>query len=415
MAQGRFFWFTALLSLGAVASFAEARADEVAGELDLREMFEAQAAIIEELRSDLDRVRVDQKQSRDKVRALEEQLAAIAAGSGAAGGIDADYVDRRIEQFQHSDQSRLFLSGYAKAEFSDELNDGPSTFNVQFNPIFHFRLTDKLHFNAELEFELDDGGETEIELEFATIDFLATDWLTLTAGKFLTPFNVFGPKLHPTWINKLASRPLTYSKSGGVTDVIADVGIMASGGTELWNEDSKWNYAIYLTNGAIGEEDGVLEFDNTPDVDHGKAVGGRLGFLPIPNLEVGFSGQTGKSREQGRYNLIGADLWYLLAGFELRSEYSRAETDRDRWGYYVQGAYDLGAHITETTGLMGKLRRLEPVVRWGETRVAGPNRQQVALGLNYWLYPSVPLKFTYELNSGAKQNDRLFLQVGYGF
>ena len=188
-------------------------------------------------------------------------------------GVDADYVDRRIEQFQHADESRLFLSGYAKAEFRDVLNDGPSTFNVQFNPIFHFRLTDKLHFNAELEFEVDDGGETEIELEFATIDYLATDWLMLSAGKFLTPFNVFGPKIHPTWINKMASRPVIYDKSGGVTGVLSDVGIMASRGTELWSEDSKWNYAVYLTNGAIGEEDGVLEFENTPDADHGKAFG----------------------------------------------------------------------------------------------------------------------------------------------
>lgn len=415
MAQGRFLRFAALLSLGAIAGFAEARADEVGGEPDLREMLEAQAAIIEELRSDLDRVRADQEQSRDKVRALEDQLASVAVENSASGGVDADWVDRRIEQFQHSDQSRFFLSGYGKAQFSDVLGDGDSTFNVQFNPIFHFRLTDKLHFNAELEFELDDGGETEIELEYATIDFLATDWLTLTAGKFLTPFNVFGPKLHPPWINKLASRPVIYAKSGGVTDVIADVGIMASGGTELWNQDSKWNYAVYLTNGAIGEEDGVLEFENTPDADSNKAVGGRVGFLPIPNLEVGFSGQTGKSKEQGRYNLIGADLWYSLAGFELRSEFSRAETDRGHWGYYVQGAYDLGENINETTGVMGVLGRMEPVVRWGETKGAGRNRQQVAFGLDYWLYPSVPLKFTYEINSGGVDNDRFILQVGYGF
>ncbi len=387
-----------------------ATATEPDADADLREALRAQGEIIQQLRDELGRVREDQRRNEDRVRALEDQEV-----NDPTSGVDADYVDRRIEQFQHSDESRLFLSGYAKAEFRDVLNDGPSTFNVQFNPIFHFRLTDKLHFNAELEFELDDGGETEIELEFATIDYLATDWLTLSAGKFLTPFNVFGPKIHPTWINKMASRPVIYDKSGGVTGVLSDVGIMASGGTELWSEDSKWNYAVYLTNGAIGEEDGVLEFENTPDADHDKAFGGRLGFLPIPNLEVGFSGQTGKSRDQGRYNLIGADFWYSLAGFELRSEYSRAETDRDRWGYYVQGAYDLGEHVRETTGLMGMLGRMEPVVRWGETMGAGPNRQQVALGLVYWLYPSVPLKFTYELNSGGVQNDRFFLQVGYGF
>ena len=402
--------FLAAMLAASLVGPSPATATEPDADAALCEALRAQGEIIQQLRDELGRVREDQRRNEDRVRALEDP-----GVNDPTSGVDADYVDRRIEQFQHADESRLFLSGYAKAEFRDVLNDGPSTFNVQFNPIFHFRLTDKLHFNAELEFELDDGGETEIELEFATIDYLATDWLTLSAGKFLTPFNVFGPKIHPTWINKMASRPVIYDKSGGVTGVLSDVGIMASGGTELWSEDSKWNYAVYLTNGAIGEEDGVLEFENTPDADHDKAFGGRLGFLPIPNLEVGFSGQTGKSRDQGRYNLIGADFWYSLAGFELRSEYSRAETDRDRWGYYVQGAYDLGEHIRETTGLMGMLGRMEPVVRWGETMGAGPNRQQVAVGLDYWLYPSVPLKFTYELNSGGVQNDRFFLQVGYGF
>jgi hypothetical protein len=55
-------------------------------------------------------------------------------------------------------------------------------------------------------------------------------------------------------------------------------------------------------------------------------------------------------------------------------------------------------------------------VRWGQILDAGHrNREQFAAGLNYWLYESVPLKFTYEVNSGGSPDDRLFFEISYGF
>ncbi len=60
--------------------------------------------------------------------------------------------------------------------------------------------------------------------------------------------------------------------------------------------------------------------------------------------------------------------------------------------------------------------RFEPVIRWGQTSGHSPDdRDQLALGLNYWLYASVPLKVTYEFNQGEVKNDRLLLQLAYGF
>ncbi len=392
---------------------------------ELREMVNAQGEVIEQLRGELERVRAEQQQSRDRVLALEDEMATRPVSAGAAGGsgVTADYVDRRIQEYSTFPESRLFLSGYGSARFADQSGGVPSSFEVQFNPIFHFRLTDRLHFNAELELELDDGGETEIELEFATIDFLATDWLALSAGKFLTPFNLFGPKLHPQWINKMASRPLIYQKGKGIIGVIGDVGVMASGGAPLWNEDSKFNYAVYLTNGpkAADDPEPALEFENTPDENDNKTAGGRIGFLPIPNLEIGFSGMTGRTKEgkNGRFDLIGADGWYFLNGLELRGEYVHLFRDLasnlDKWGYYLQASYRLRYHITEPSGLPGVLGRFEPVVRWGQTKGSGSDNRQIAAGLNYWLFESVPLKFTYEFNMGADSTDRWFAQIAYGF
>ncbi len=426
-----------VLALGLVVAGA-AHADGVGGDR-LADTLDQQGQLIAEMRREVSDLRSAQLDRDDRIRALEDELADplphVGAGSQA---VTADWVDQRIQAFGTADESRFFLSGYGKAEWSDELDGGPSTFNTQFNPIFHFRLTEKLHFNAELEIELEDGGQTEFELEYATIDLLATDWLTLSAGRFLTPFNVFGQKLHPAWINKLATAPILYGHhgGGGLIPVISDVGVMASGGAQLWDSESKFNYALYLTNGPghplEEEEEGhhgdehadeagpvALEFENTPDENNDKTFGGRFGLLLVPNLELGVSWMTGRTRgENGRFNLVGADLWYAKEGFELRGEFARlsrkSTEDLDRWGYWVQAAYRLDRVFPEASGWRGFLGRLEPVVRWGE--IDEPEgREQIAFGVNYWLYPSVPIRFTYEANRGAVRDDRFIAQIAYGF
>ncbi len=192
---------------------------------------------------------------------------------------------------------------------------------------------------------------------------------------------------------------------------------MASGGAPLWDDDSKFNYAVYLGNGPTFDVvAGELEFENTPDENQNKTTGGRIGILPIPNLEVGGSWMTGKTSDRGRFELYGADFWYWIAGLELRGEYVRVDASPVSSGYYLQSAYRLNQYFTDPTGWSGIVARFEPVIRWGETKGKGPdNREQLGVGLNYWMFESVPLKFTYEFNEGGVDTDRLIFQIAYGF
>jgi hypothetical protein len=422
--------WVALAIIGLAAGSTPARAGETR---DLEAAVQAQGEVIQELRGELDRVRQDQQRSQDRIHALEDK---IAAGTSGEDGVTPGFVDRRIQQFDSFPDSRLYISGYGTAQYQDT-GAAPGTFGFSFNPIFHFMLTDRLHFDSELEIALE-NNETNIELEIGQIDYLVNDWLTLSAGKFLLPFNVFGPKLHPSWINKLPTLPPFYRHGehpGGFIPVMSDIGAMASGGFSLFDTQSKLNYALYAANGpatpgldelagmdeAVEENSLDFRFENWPDENQSKSVGGRLGFLPIPNLEVGASFLTGETKGAGRATLFGLDAWYHVDALELRAEYARlARTasgpDESAYGYYVQAAYRLRSLLDRHPSLPTFVGRLEPVVRWGEVGGFAPlKRRQLALGLDYWLFESVPIKIAYELNSGEISGDGFFIQLSYGF
>lgn len=347
--------------------------------------------------------------------------------------VDPEYVDRRIEDFEQASVSRFLISGYGTASFVD-VRKGMRAFGASFNPGFHFRMAESLHFVAELEIELEvEAGELETEfgLEFAQVDYLATDWLVLSGGKFLTPFNTFGPRLHPGWINKLASPPPIYGghSSGGFIPVLANIGFMGSGGLALCCGDAKVNYALYVGNGVTGEalsdppdEDELLdlEFDNTADLDDGVTLGGRIGVLPIVNLELGVSYMTGNP-DSARYHLVGTDAWYHWQGLELRGEFAyltrqKRGVEGTVWGYWLQAAYRFSHLFPGRNGFEGVMNRVEPVIRWGEILdFPEKNRDQIAAGLNYWLFESAPLRLTYEVNGGAPRDNRFMLAFTYGF
>ncbi len=56
-----------------------------------------------------------------------------------------------------------------------------------------------------------------------------------------------------------------------------------------------------------------------------------MGFLLIPNLEIGFSaafGEIGLDDEATRdYNVLSFDLFYRLKNLDLRAEYVKQEVD----------------------------------------------------------------------------------------
>ena len=380
----------------------------------------------------------------EQVSALTEQLGELSAeldeAKNAEGldGLRKDVEANKVA-IQATQSATTFtdatsvthLSGYASADYVS-VEGGPSAFVANFNPMFHFLYDNKILWEAELEVEVEENGDTSIGLEYTTVDWFLNDKLTLIAGKFLSPIGNFRQNIHPSWINKLPSAPPGFGHDGAAP--ISEVGVQLRGVAPMGT--SKLNYAFYLGNGPKVEgEDGeihAIEAEGfASDPDDQKVFGGRVAFLPVPSLEIGVSGATGdvavveddgmdvEGDPKRGYDVVGLDASYRWRNLDLRGEYVSQEIDENplsiapeggKWEtWYAQVAYQFAD---------GKW---EGVVRYTDFKSphADDTQEQLALGVNYLITPSAMLKFGYESNTGepgeVTDADRWLIQIAYGY
>ncbi len=289
-----------------------------------------------------------------------------------------------------------------------------------------------MFFETELNLKTNTTGGTDVDLEYANLNYFVNDNVIVFAGKFLTPIGNFFPNIHPAWINKFASRPPGFGGEGSAAPEAA-IGAGLRGAFHL-GESVKANYAVYVGNGPKlelssggGEITGVKGEASTNNPSNSRLVGGRFGVLPVPGLEIGISAGTAKvgvvpsggTIEPLRsYGVAGADFAYRHRFLELRGEYIQ-QTVGDLAGSvaplggtwqarYLQAAYKVTP-------------KWEPVIRFGnfQSPQDDQTRRQTAVGLNYWIAPSAVAKVGYEINQGqegtANNDNRLLLQLAYGF
>ena len=314
--------------------------------------------------------------------------------------------------------SKFVLGGYVDWTFTyNKGNIPPSTFNSShFNPIFLYQLEDNLMASAEIEIET--GGD-EFILEYGQIDYLANDYLTFTAGKFLVPFGVFNRRLHPTWISRVPGMPL--SNDQVVPTDWSETGLMVSGAAGFGDQGGRINYAAYVVNGLEGPSGTDIpemrkERDPRDTYNSNKGVGGRLGMVPAAGVEFGFSGFTCKYDTNAiprlNINMYGADAEYHWQDlFELRGEFNQADQQiqpdsldaknlpywRKR-GYYLQAALRLA--VTDKDLLMP----VELALRFSGQDSPGIENDfhEVTPCVNYSLGSSAFLRLAYSFYSGSK-------------
>lgn len=358
-----------------------------------------------------------QEFKRDTDEAIDELESRLAAGGAGAESGTTDFL----------------LTGYTSANYT-EVERSNSVFGGSFNPLFLWQLSDELFFESEVELELEDD-ETEVVLEYAHLTYSPFDFLSIGAGKFLVPFAQWGERLHPAWINKLPDGPLHWAHHGGLAP-LSEVGLNVRGGFDV--QDVGVNYALYVTNGpqllTSGHHAGELRFGFAGDNNTNKALGGRIGVLPIPQLEVGFSMMGGRAGTNGDpTSQVDALLWALDASYtrtwdqikgtvDARFEFMRSDVDQDpsliggldneRDGLYVQLAY-------RPDQLENFAKNLEGVFRFDDVDQpgSGADRSRLTFGINYWLGPSSLGKVAYQVDDrdGPGDANALLIQFAMGF
>jgi hypothetical protein len=220
-------------------------------------------------------------------------------------------------------------------------------------------------------------------LEYLQLDYNANSHLTITAGRFLTPFGIFNERLGAIWINKFQDAPVIVAigTAAGYSD-----GFMLRGAL-ISNSRYAVNYTAYFST-----------LSNVSKFESERGSGGRVGiFLPAARLEVGTSYER---RLQGhRMNSFGTDVsWapYSLP-LEIKGEWAHSPSGH---GYWIQGAY----RLSQLGGGNSAIARLEPIFRMQQffrsQHIAGDslpstNMRRPEFGLNYYLPHEIRLNASY--------------------
>lgn len=376
--------------------------------------------------------------------AAAPQPAAESSSAIASLKAELEDVKEQVEQGRIG-STKFLLTGNASGGVVVPQH-GSSNFEATFSPLLLWQLSDTLLVESEIEFELEDT-DTETKLEYAQIAWSPLDFLTIGAGKFLTPMNVFVERYEPKWINKLPDNPLAVY-DGILPESI--VGFQARGGVPVG--PTRLTYALYVGNGARlntddAESAGTLQFDNFTDLNDNKAVGGHVGFAPFsPYVEVGYGFEVGTASDPNDsvdnpdYVVQSVDLdasvdsERLLGRLGARGQYAWSEVDKrtydpdsslgygplrfsnKRDGGYVQASY------RPTHAGIPYLADTELVFRYDAINNPGGipdlvDEMRYTIGLDYWLMSSTVLKLAYEIDDqdGARDNDAFRLQAATGF
>ena len=366
-----------------------------------------------------------------QVTATQQTAAAAEAAAKAATitGIDA--------------KQNFMIVGDAEVQFGKTEGQHSAFAQADFAPIFLFRATDKVLFEAGFDIMLqngntgvhDSGSTTSIGLSFATLDYFFNDYVTVVAGDMLLPLGTFSER-GAGWLNKIPDTPMPRDVLPG-----AGVGLQLRGALPVGTTGQTITYAVYGVNGPSSSTNtsnaadldlngnvGLTSGGNTANLHSSPSAGGRIGwFFPWAahdDIELGVSGQS------GTWDDAGSKLWsafvfdaalHLTPNFEVKGEYVNTwveSTDHGTFaprGWWIQAGYKLAGLQLD----LPLINSTELVSRYDTKNDGlGTHTDRYTLGYVYYITNTLWFEGDYEFihsNDSSQSNNNLIFQLSYGF
>jgi hypothetical protein len=225
--------------------------------------------------------------------------------------------------------------------------------------------------------------QTFSNLEYLQLDYVVNSHVTIVAGRFLTPFNIYNERLTPIWIQNVQNAPIIFAigtRTSGASDGVMVRGVAVSRANWLVN------YTAFFSALSTAEQ-----------FQAGRAFGTRVGlFLPKAGLEIGTSYQRFlQDQHSNSYGFYWA--WRPVTRVDIKGEYAHSPQGK---GYWIEAAYRF-----DPAGRFGReLKNIQPVIRGQQFVRLSPgindslpsaNTQRVDFGLNYYLPHEVRLNGSY--------------------
>lgn len=353
-----------------------------------------------------------------------------------------DELREKIEDLKARPSDSFFADSNFLIKGSTHV-DFTNTFETGLTPLFLWRWKDKILFELELDFTLINKN-LDFSVEYTVINYIASPYLTIRAGKFLLPLGFWEEKMRPEWINKMPNPPLPYVPKDHTVIPPAEIGVEFRGAAPLWRNG--WNgdvpvvlvYHAWVGNGPGQSSDGDIDFiNNYTDNNNGKAYGGKIGLRPWPFREFAISGMYGQwnNKKHGGvviakrklfYTAIVGELdWHFGAYYRLCGEYMWTKHDavvNPDIGIFTDEVF-VRAAWAQLSGTFDMFKfpygeNFEAVLRYGwvDSDISIDSKRQWSYGLNYYLTDKMIVKFSYDQNMGrANHVNGMTFQWAYGF
>ncbi len=274
-------------------------------------------------------------------------------------------------------ESGLSIGGYGEAVYRAMSGSADNEFDLLRAVLyFGYRFSERWVFNSEIEFE--HAGE-ETGVEFAYLDYLASDCASGRAGLLLVPMG-FLNELHEPTTFLGAARPETERRILPTT--------WRENGAGVFGEAGGLSYRAYVVNGfdATGFSDEGLRGgrqNGSEALAEDLAVVARVDWTDTPGLLVGGSAYQGDAgQEQAGLgdtstSILEAHADWRWRALRTRALFARAEVDdvaqldaalglgpldsvgEEMEGFYVEAGYDLAGLFTEESEIS-----ITPFVRY---------------------------------------------------